>query len=487
MASTTLKRPRSFKPSDHVVEGYDRRVKRICSNPLDRLCDLLLPWDFYSELTSPSAITSIDKLLNVPLSFSCYMHYISVWEPLMLEEMRRSILSSFLAPPSSSAVSKRLAGHFQFSLPDKLAEKSVTLQGMFTVDGGDDDDDGRGLSPMDLVLLSPQSLQLLPGQTHNTHNTNTNLAAKPTSTPKSMLGLVQGVSFNAQGIKLTHLTLPTQVLSALTPSLPRSKEGVYKMHCVFIDGVRPMFRDFEAMHEVGETPYWKNIQGESSAGEGIVDMPATPPPPPDSPPTPQQTTSNSSPLIAPASLSFPAPIAATSADDVPPSDLPAPFLTYLHTTFNPSQLRAIWGVVRGGRDGRDDKEKLALIQGPPGTGKSTTLVGILNALHLRNCNFYYRELVGALCAGRHAQTDLLTILESLSSQLPRLLVLCPSHSALDLLLVKIATGGFADGSGGRYFPPLVRLIRSVGVGVGEESANAGAPGRGRRGAVKTAF
>ncbi|RYG95315.1 hypothetical protein EON65_56155 [archaeon] len=149
MTSKSLKRPRSFKPIDLVSEGYDRRAKRLCSNPIDRLCDLLLPWDFYGALSSPSDSSSSnnEKLSQVPLSFSCYHHYISVWEPLMLEEMRQSILSTFQGTSSSSSGQagggRRLTGHFQFSLPDKLTEKSVTLQGMFTSENDSDEDYDR--------------------------------------------------------------------------------------------------------------------------------------------------------------------------------------------------------------------------------------------------------------------------------------------------------------------------------------------------------
>lgn len=229
---------------------------------------------------------------------------------------------------------------------------------------------GRCLGPMDLVLLSPHPLPL-----PSTPKSFLGAAPKPSS-PNSMLGLVQGVSYNAQGVKLTHMILPTALLSVLTPTLPRSKEGVYKLHCVFVEAVRPLFRDFEAMHEVGETSYWQHIQGESSGGEGL-DMPSTPPPP-DSPPvspvlssqTNQTNQTSAAVPIGPAiaSLTYPAPIMPSSVDDSPPSDLPAPFLTYLHTSFNPSQRRAIWAVVRAGREGSEGKARLALIQGPPGTG-----------------------------------------------------------------------------------------------------------------------
>ena len=61
------------------------------------------------------------------------------------------------------------------------------------------------------------------------------------------------------------------------------------------------------------------------------------------------------------------------------------FLTVLKRTNNPSQLRAIHTSVCS--------PGFTLIQGPPGTGKTSTILGILNAFHIREYDRYYKMAV----------------------------------------------------------------------------------------------
>jgi AAA domain len=61
------------------------------------------------------------------------------------------------------------------------------------------------------------------------------------------------------------------------------------------------------------------------------------------------------------------------------------FLTVLKRTNNPSQLRAIHSSICN--------PGFTLVQGPPGTGKTSTILGILNAFHIREYDRYYKMAV----------------------------------------------------------------------------------------------
>lgn len=132
------------------------------------------------------------------------------------------------------------------------------------------------------------------------------------------------------------------------------------------------------------------------------------------------------------------------------------FTEYARRKFNPSQLMAISASSQGYGDGG-----FTLIKGPPGTGKTTTLVNILNALHIRQFNKYYdevRKIVDIQTGNRQ------TALEIARRAKPRLLVCAPSNAAVDNVILKIMEDGFIDGSGQRYNPSITR------IGVGQSPA-----------------
>jgi len=135
------------------------------------------------------------------------------------------------------------------------------------------------------------------------------------------------------------------------------------------------------------------------------------------------------------------------------------FVNHVKQKFNVSQLGAISSAAcEYGQGG------FTLIKGPPGTGKSTTLVAILNALHIRQFNKYYQTIHDIVDVENHQTSGATKLaLADAAKKKPRLLVCAPSNNAIDNVIQKIMENGFMDGCGRRYNPSIVR----VGVGQGD--------------------
>uniref|UniRef100_A0A7S2A4T2 WW domain-containing protein n=1 Tax=Ditylum brightwellii TaxID=49249 RepID=A0A7S2A4T2_9STRA len=143
------------------------------------------------------------------------------------------------------------------------------------------------------------------------------------------------------------------------------------------------------------------------------------------------------------------------------------FRIYVKSKFNRSQLGAITAAAREYGDGG-----FTLVKGPPGTGKTTTLVALLNALHLRQYQRYYNEIERITTdkseesTGGSSSNGLAVEIASFNAAAkvkPRILVCAPSNAAVDNVILKIMEDRFVDGNGGRYGPSIVR------VGIGQSS------------------
>lgn len=187
------------------------------------------------------------------------------------------------------------------------------------------------------------------------------------------------------------------------------------------------------------------------------------------------------------------------------------FAAQLRDRFNASQLAAVEAAATN--------VGFTLIQGPPGTGKTSTLLGLLNTVHL--CGFHrrYERMLsrfhdaverakqetqrreeGKEEAGGGGGPDSATgpgrgaagprgvvrsLLEAQSAQLGelikqissassssnfdhgRILVTAPSNAAVDEIAGRIMAEGFRDGNGQRYNPPILRVGRGAGPRVRE--------------------
>jgi len=93
------------------------------------------------------------------------------------------------------------------------------------------------------------------------------------------------------------------------------------------------------------------------------------------------------------------------------------------------------------------------------TTETTTLVAVLNSLHIRQYNKYYEEVRRIAVQPTGARENALRLARKAK---PRLLVCAPSNAAVDNIILKIMEEGFIDGQGNRYNPSMIR----VGVGQG---------------------
>ncbi|MFQ6640074.1 hypothetical protein Gotur_014502 [Gossypium turneri] len=161
------------------------------------------------------------------------------------------------------------------------------------------------------------------------------------------------------------------------------------------------------------------------------------------------------------------------------------FVDYLHRTFNGPQLAAIqWAATHtaaGTNSGVAKKQEpwpFTLVQGPPGTGKTHTVWGMLNVIHLVQYQHYYTSLLKKLAPESYKQASesnpdnvamgsIDEVLQNMDQNLfrslpklcpkPRMLVCAPSNAATDELLARVLGRGFIDGEMKIYRPDVARV------------------------------
>ncbi|CAA0805655.1 P-loop containing nucleoside triphosphate hydrolases superfamily protein [Striga hermonthica] len=164
------------------------------------------------------------------------------------------------------------------------------------------------------------------------------------------------------------------------------------------------------------------------------------------------------------------------------------FVEYLHRTFNGPQLAAIqWAAMHtaagtsNGATKKQDPWPFTLVQGPPGTGKTHTVWGMLNVIHLVQYQHYYTALLKKLAPETYKQANnensssldnvavgsIDEVLQSMDQNLfrtlpklcpkPRMLVCAPSNAATDELLARVLDRGFIDGEMKVYRPDVARV------------------------------
>lgn len=226
------------------------------------------------------------------------------------------------------------------------------------------------------------------------------------------------------------------------------------MHYTIVESIRSNWREFLALHELrSNIPLLNEVLG--TARE--MDMVQTPPLP-----TEDALDFHSSATAAQVASQ----VAAQSQGIRIPIDqeveawrmegVTDKFMRYLRSKYNNSQLYAIRTST--------SQMGFTLIQGPPGTGKTSTIIGILNAIHIREYNRHYEEAlytvlgpVGLNCRNSNSEVNWLQLVSRLAKKKPHILVVAPSNVAVDNIIERIMEDGFIDGNGGRYFPNMLRV------------------------------
>ncbi|XP_076927845.1 putative helicase MAGATAMA 3 isoform X2 [Bidens hawaiensis] len=162
------------------------------------------------------------------------------------------------------------------------------------------------------------------------------------------------------------------------------------------------------------------------------------------------------------------------------------FVDHLYRSFNGPQLSAIhWAAMHTAAGTNNNLTKkqdpwpFTLVQGPPGTGKTHTVWGMLNVIHLVQYQHYYTALLKKLAPESYKQaTETLSsgtvpdgsidqVLQNMDENLfrtlhklcpkPRMLVCAPSNAATDELLTRVLDRGFIDGEMKVYRPDVARV------------------------------
>jgi len=137
------------------------------------------------------------------------------------------------------------------------------------------------------------------------------------------------------------------------------------------------------------------------------------------------------------------------------------FIHYLKSRYDYKQLEAIeMTAAQVACRGSHTSLPFVLIQGPPGTGKTHTVLGVLNVWHLSAFQQYYSSMIDSViekATKSGSGLDSMAHVLGFGAQKPRILVCTPSNAACDELMARVMKDGFCDGNGKTYRPNIVRI------------------------------
>jgi senataxin len=405
----------AIKTSGHLPNKKEKGVKR----SLD------------SDAKAQDNNSSVD---SIPDSFESVEHYKALWAPLLINEAKAQLLSDVVASQASPNTSW-IQGN------NAVIGTSVCLEVSRTArDHSLSSTDNLNSSEPSIVLhIKPSNA------TNTTRSVSTNdlllFVHQASAIERAVRGMFDGESGN-QELQKGRFGFVGHALNNRSRSLDGLLVRVSKKYWIQFDSLTEMIvvqigsnvtalREFNALSRVDSIPLTKYfLDGKKTIQKSNV----------------------SSSTIDKGSDE-------KSIDPLPVSDnlLPAGFQNFITSKMNSSQQDAITASASEYGDGG-----FTLIKGPPGTGKTTTLVSILNALHLRQYQEYYNS-IERIVTGSDDSTyyEELAALNKAAEMKPRILVCAPSNAGIDNVILKIMSDKFVDGQGGNYAPSITR----VGAGI----------------------
>eukprot|EP00850_Spirogloea_muscicola_P009645 SM000054S18131 [mRNA] locus=s54:712649:726066:+ [translate_table: standard] len=413
-----------------------RRNKAILRRPPPRLDDWykrILVLDYFEVVGLSSHGGEADKnsqMSRVPIIFESIEHYVDVFRPLLLEELRAQLRRSHEEMP---ALGQSGGADGAFCLRLMSLERVDDFQmGRFRPDAGPADAAARQCSESDLLLLSKLAIPAggPPGPAGSTH----------------LLALVdrkdsEGGHTRATILQL-RLFLPSD--SGRLTVVGRQMVDRSKWHAVRLISLTPQVREFQALAALHVLPLASLILG-MPRGVGQERRPG----------------SHGKRL----------------------EELPEGLRSRLQAEYNVSQLAAVEVAIAQAASLASSASchQLMLVQGPPGTGKTKTIVGIVSSLlavkkrmcSRKNQSSPSSDMRGGPTAAALSPWQAAARAKYLAEEDKRemthsgkgghggrVLVCAQSNAAVDEIVARIAVRGLYGSDGEPCTPSLVRTGNS---------------------------
>lgn len=416
-------------------------------NPLHRISELITQWNIFEDIfngklnqednispsISPSTSSSCLNTSLIPRIFKSCAEYYKTWEPLLVDEIKANTCANISINTKNSAK----AGILNIGVGAIADFRSSLIKLHCSYDDTSHSSNQiESLQNMDLILLSLKPFQLPLIESNIRLQSQSELKCTMLAIVTSTTSGSRDRGRDSNSVQILALRKNWEYIritnvNETTDNTKKKNDAYVRMNYVIIDSLVSRWREFMALSEI------VNIQLKDAIVYASVEMNIRPSLP---------------------NVKNDIEISSFEIDESKEiSGLPKKLRKVLNNKFNSSQLLAIRMACR-------DQNKITLVQGPPGTGKTTTIIGILNALHVREYNRYYKscidELVGPngmLCRQSKDIKSWTKFISSLSKKKPHILVVAPSNVAVDNIIQRIMEKEFYDGNGSKYKPDMLRI------------------------------
>ncbi|VFQ65565.1 unnamed protein product [Cuscuta campestris] len=231
--------------SRYSISKADSAVKRFTSARLDDWLKLILELDFFAtvglSMTSDKENQTLSKLKQVPVCFESAEEYVEIFRPLLVEEFKAQLLSSF---QEVNSISEMYCG----SLSIMSVERIDDFHMIRCVHEDLDNNGSRSCSENDLILLTRQPLQGSPPDAH-------------------MLGKVERCDRDNK--KRSSMVFVRLYLQTKASHLNKARKLLVERSkwCVsHLMSITPQLREFQALSSIKEIPLQSVILNPTNHG-----------------------------------------------------------------------------------------------------------------------------------------------------------------------------------------------------------------------------